>query len=154
MKEALIGACVLLLCTILAPAKCDAQTIKATQVNPKTINVVVPGKFETDFTMRKGFGATWFDLKHDPEKKRDLAPVLEENGFLWTKTGNPEGKGKGGASWYANPPQKMELLESGPVRVKVRLSGLHAVYGSIKPNGRWKELGFEQTFTAYPTGDV
>jgi hypothetical protein len=71
--------------------------------------VVVPGKFETTFTKRKGFGGAWFDLKHDPQRKHDLAPVLDENGFLWVKNGPPGADG----SWYANPPREMILLESG-----------------------------------------
>ena len=129
-----------------------AQTITAKQEDAKTIRVIVPGRFETTFTMRKGFGGEWFDLKHDPQKKRDMAPVLGENGFLWTKNGLPEGQKSG--SWYANPPQKMELLEAGPVRVRVRVSGLHARYGGTGAKRQWKDLGFEQTFTIYPTGDV
>ena len=142
---------------LLAWASCLAATplwaseIRATRVDEKTIRVTVPGRFETAFTMRKGFGATWFDLAHDPEKKLDLAPVLDENGFLWTKAAGP---GMGDGSWYANPPQKMELLEAGPVRVRVRLSGPHCRYGSTSPKAAWPDLAFEQTFTLYPSGHV
>jgi len=135
----------------LAASWAPAQGIRATLEDEKTIRVAAPGRFETTFTMRKGFGATLFDLKHDPERKRDLAPVLDENGLLWTKAAGP---GMGDGSWYANPPQKMELLEAGPVRVRVRLSGPHCRYGYTDPKAAWKDLGFEQTFTLYPTGDV
>jgi len=50
-----------------------APAIKAIQEDEKTIRVIVQGQFETTFTKRKGFGGVWFDLKHDPQRKRDLA---------------------------------------------------------------------------------
>jgi hypothetical protein len=128
----------------------EVRDIKAIQEDEKTIRVIVPGRFETTFTARKGFGGVWFDLKHDPQRKRDLAPVLDENGFLWVKNGPPGADG----SWYANPPREMTLLESGPTRVRVRLSGAHQRYGQTKPEAAWKELGFEQTFTVYPSGAI
>ena len=92
MRRTLIGACIVAFWTGVAPTRCDAQIITATQVNPKTIRVVVSGKFEIDFSMRKGFGAAIYDLRNDPEKKRDLAPVRKENGILWVKAGYPPGK--------------------------------------------------------------
>ena len=52
-----------------------AARISATQEDEHTICVVVPGQFEITFTKRKGFGATWFDLARDPQRKHDLAPV-------------------------------------------------------------------------------
>ena len=125
-----------------------ASGISAVQEDEKAIRVIAPGHFETTFTKQKGFGGVWFDLKHDPQKKRDLAPVLDENGLLWVKNGPPGAEG----SWYANPPREMTLLESGPTRVRVRLSGAHQRYGMVKPEAEWKELGFEQTFTVYPSG--
>jgi len=82
--------------------------------------------FETTFTKRKGFGVTWFDLKHDPGKSRDLAPVLDGNGFFWIKIGRPGTDG----SWYANPAEEMTLLEAGPTRARVRLRGAHMRYGN------------------------
>ena len=106
-----------------------AQVIKAIQEDEKTIRVLVPGQFETTFTKKKGFGGVWFDLKHDPQRKRDLAPVLDENGFLWVKNGPPGADG----SWYANPPREMTLSESGPNRVRVHLTGSHQRYGMTKP---------------------
>jgi hypothetical protein len=123
-----------------ADAGGEARDIKAIQEDEKTIRVVVPGQFETTFTKRKGFSGGWFDLKHDPQRKRDLPPVLNENGFLWVKNGPPGADG----SWYANPPREMTLLESGPTRVRVRLSGAHQRYGQTKPEAAWQELGFEQ----------
>jgi hypothetical protein len=126
----------------------EARSIKAVQEDEKTIRVIVPGQFETTFTKQKGFGGVWFDLKHDPQRKHDLAPVLDENGFLWAKNGPPGADG----SWYANPPREMTLLESGPTRVRIRLSGAHQRYGMTKPEAAWNELGFEQTFTVYPSG--
>jgi hypothetical protein len=125
-----------------------AAGIRAVQEDEKNIRVIVPGCFETTFTKKKGFGGVWFDLKHDPQKKRDLAPVLDENGLLWVKNGPAGADG----SWYANPPREMTWLESGPTRVRVRFSGTHQRYGMVKPEAEWKELGFEQTFTAYPSG--
>jgi hypothetical protein len=74
-----------------------APGIKAAQEDEKTIRVIVPGHFETTFTKKKGFGGVWFDLKHDPQKKHDLAPVREENGLLWIKNGPSGADG----SWYA-----------------------------------------------------
>jgi len=127
------------------------QEIRAKQEGEGAIRVVSEGRFETTFTKRKGFGATWFDLKHDPQKKRDLAPVLDENGLLWVKIGSPP---QAEGSWYANPPREMKLLEAGPSRVRVQLSGPHQRYGRTGPEAAWKELGFEQTFTVYPSGAV
>ena len=127
-----------------------AQTVTATQVDERTIRVVCPGKFECVVNKRQGFGE-WYDLKNDPQKKRDMGSVNEANGFLWTKVGTPQG-GERGGSWYANPPEKMELLEAGPVRVRLRLSGPHNCYGN--PKRPWNDLRFEQTYTIYPTGDV
>ena len=118
----------------------------------KTIRVVAPGKFETTFNMRKGFVGKFFDLAHDPGKKRDLAPVADENGILWTKNGFPEGVTNG--SYYANPPTEMKLLEAGPARVRVRLTGPHARYGKTAAKGRWPKLGFRQTWTVYPSGQA
>jgi hypothetical protein len=116
------------------------------------ITVTVPGKFETVFNLRKGFGAKWFDLAHDPERKRDLAPVADENGFFWVKMSKDPNVG--GGSWYANPAQKTELVESGPVRIRVRLSGWHMRYGSTERKSAIEDVPFELTWTVYPTGAV
>lgn len=133
------------------PRGAEAESIRATQESDGAIRVVTPGAFETTFTKRKGFGHIWFDLKHDPKKGRDLAPVDDENGFLWIKTA-PGASTDG--SWYANPAQELELLEAGPVRARVRLKGWHARYGKTTPDALWKELAFEQVFTLYPTGSI
>jgi|GEM_PF-1803062 len=133
------------------PQGAEAQTIQATQESDGAIRVVAPGTFETTFTKRKGFGHAWFDLKHDPKKNRDLAPVDDENGFLWIKAA-PGASTDG--SWYANPVQELELLEAGPVRARVRLKGFHARYGKTTPDALWKELAFEQVFTLYSTGSI
>src|SRR6185295_19131819 len=129
----------------------EAQTIRATQESGGVIRVVAPGTFETTFTKRKGFGHIWFDLKHDPKKGRDLAPVDDENGLLWIKTAPGE---SADGSWYANPAEELELLEAGPVRARIRLKGWHARYGKTTPEALWKELAFEQVFTVYPTGSI
>lgn len=127
-----------------------AQEIRAVQESPTVIRVTAPDRFETTFTKRKGFGATWFDLRSDPGKKRDLAPVLDENGFFWIKIGQPGTDG----SWYSNPPEEMTLLESGPVRARVRLRGAHMRYGNTDAKAAWKELRFDQVYTVYPDGSV
>ena len=126
------------------------QEIRATPEGEALVRVVSAGRFETTITKRKGFGATWFDLKHDPGKKRDLAPVLDENGFFWVKIGKPGTDG----SWYANPAEEMTLLEPGPARVRVRLRGAHMRYGNVDPKNAWKELRFDQVYTLYPDGSV
>jgi hypothetical protein len=136
----------LVLLHLLAPS----QEIHAAQEKEDVIRVVAAGRFETTFTKRKGFGATWFDLKHDPEKKRDMAPVLDENGLFWVKIGKPDGEG----SWYANPAEEMKLLEDGPARVRVLLRGHHMRYGYTEAKAAWKELRFEQVYTLYPDGSV
>jgi hypothetical protein len=130
----------------------QAAEISANQEADKTIRVVVPDLFELTCTKRKGFVAAFFDLKHDPQKRHDLAPVLDENGILWTKTAGREITS--GDSWYANPPATMELLEAGPVRVRIRLAGPHHRYGYTDSKAAWSELGFAQTFTIYPTGNA
>jgi len=135
---------------VLLLAALQPTEIRAVQETPKLIRVTSPSRFETTFTTRKGFGAAWFDLKHDPDRKRDLAPVLDENGFFWIKIGQPEGDG----SWYANPAEEMTLLEAGPVRVRVRLRGAHMRYGQTEAKAAWKELRFDQTWTVYPDGSV
>lgn len=142
------GLAVLLL--TLSAARVQAQEIRATQEGENLVRVVALGRFETTFSKRKGFGATWFDLKHDPGKKRDLAPVLDENGFFWIKIGKPDGDG----SWYANPAEEMTLLEAGPTRTRVRLRGAHMRYGNTDPKAAWKELRFDQTWTLYPDGSA
>jgi len=143
------GPLAALMCLAAAPGR-GGLSIKAVQEDENTIRVVVPGTFETTVTRKKGFGHTWFDLKHDPEKKRDLAPVLTEAGLLWTKLGIGDGQKVG----TANPPRKMELLEAGPTRVRVRLTGIMNRRGLGLPQEDLNELGFEQTFTVYPTGGV
>jgi hypothetical protein len=127
-----------------------SQDISATRESDSLIRVVSPGRFETTFTKRKGFGATWFDLQHDPGRKRDLAPVLDENGLFWIKIGKPGTDG----SWYANPAEELTLLETGPARVRVRLRGAHAKYGNTDPKAAWKELRFDQTWTLYADGSA
>lgn len=64
----------------LPAARVRAQEIRATQEGGNLVRVIASGRFETTFSKRKGFGATWVDLKHDPAKKRDRAPVLDGNG--------------------------------------------------------------------------
>jgi len=135
-------------------APCAAQTINAKQIDDKTIRVTVPGRFETDFTKRKGFGHTWYDLKHDPEKIHNLAPVDDENGFFWIKNGPGPERPAGGRSWYANPAKAVRLVEANPVRARVRLKGVHMCYGKPWKKMEWPELGFELTWTIYPTGHV
>lgn len=48
-----------------------SQEIRAKQEGESTIRVISADRFETTFTKRKGFGATWFDLKHDPQNKHE-----------------------------------------------------------------------------------
>jgi len=139
---------------LMVLADAGAETLTATQVNQKTIRVVVPGRFETDFTLRKGFGHTWFDLKHDPKKAHDLAPVANENGFFWVKNAPGPTRPGGGSSWYCNPSKDMTLLEASPVRARIRLRGVHMRYGQPGRAREWPELGFELTWTIYPTGHV
>ena len=81
----MLRALALIVCAAMAPTL-RAASIRATRENDGTIRVLAPGKFETTFTRQKGFGSTWYDLKHDPQRQRDLAPVADENGILWTKT--------------------------------------------------------------------
>jgi hypothetical protein len=135
---------------LLAVALLQPSEIRAVRESDSLIRVVSPGRFETTFTKRKGFGSTWFDLARDPGKKRDLAPVLDENGFFWIKIGKPEGDG----SWYANPAEELTLLEDGPVRVRVRLRGAHMRYGNTDAKAAWKELRFDQTHTLLADGSV
>ena len=128
------------------------QQIKATQTDPKTVLVGAPGKFETTVTMANGFGETWYDLAHDPEKKRSLGrPQGGTGGLLWTKlyVGDDEKRGGG-----TNPPKTLELLEAGPVRARVRIAGVFNRRGMGVPAEDLNEIGFEQTFTMYPTGQV
>src|SRR5262245_15440129 len=124
-----------------SPHRASAQTISATQEKDRSIRVVVPGVFATTFTKRNGFGHRWVDLRDDPEKGSDLAPVRDETGFLGVKAA-PGACAAG--SWYANPVEALDLLEDGPVRARGRLKGGHARYGNTKPEALWKELAFEQ----------
>jgi hypothetical protein len=130
----------------------SAVGITAKMEGDSVVRVVSAGLFETTITRRKGFVGSFWDLKHDPGKKFDLGPVLDENGILWTKCGFPNDLEKSDASWYAAPCEKIELLEAGPARVRVKTSGPHCRYGSTDATARWAELGFEQTFTMYPSG--
>jgi hypothetical protein len=135
---------------LMAGAPAAGQGVRAVQEEDGSVRVVVPGRFETTITKKKGFGHTWFDLKHDPERKRDLAPILTEAGLLWTKLGVGEGNRVG----TANPPRRVDLLEAGPVRVRARLTGAMNRRGLGIPEEDLPELGFEQTFTVYPNGAV
>ncbi len=139
-----------MLALLLAAAQEPPAEIRATQESESLVRVLSPGRFETTFSKRKGFGAAWFDLKHDPGRKRDLAPVLDENGFFWIKIGKPGTDG----SWYANPAEEMTLLEAGPARVRVRLRGPHMRYGNTDAKAAWKELRFDQAWTLYPDGSA
>jgi hypothetical protein len=114
---------------------------------------VAAEKFETSFTMKKGFAATWFDLAHDPDKKVDLSCKGAQNGPFWVKLADDPGPQ--GNSWFASPAQKMELLENTPTRVRVRLSGWHMRNGYVEVEKHaMKYLPFELTYTVYPTGAV
>lgn len=129
-----------------------AAEITAKMEGDSVIRVVSQGLFETTITKRKGFVGSFWDLKNDAGKKFDLGPVLDENGILWTKCGFPSDLEKSDGSWYAAPCEKIELLESGPARVRARTSGPHCRYGKTDPQAQWKEFCFEQTFTMYPSG--
>jgi hypothetical protein len=153
-KSRIVGSvCVLLIAAACRPSA-GAAEISASQAEDGTVTVIVPGGYETNITRREGFVGAFWDLKNDPEKKRDLGPVHHENGILWTKCGFPGGREKG--SWYAAPCDKVELIESGPVRVRVRTSGVHCLYGGVSnpEERRWEALPFRQTFTFYPSGHV
>ena len=150
MRE-LVGTLLMLVVCLGLSADLYSQALQTTQSDPNRIVVVAPGKFETTFNLRKGFGATWFDLKHDADRKRDLAPVADENGLFWVKLA---GEGVIEGSWHANPAQKMELLENTPTRMRVRLTGWHMRYGRTSEASAMKNLSFELTHTLYPTGII
>ena len=106
-----------------------------------TIRVIAPGAFETTFTRRKGFGATWFDLKHDPEKKYDLAPVLDENGFFWVKLGRvfvsaelsyPTERGGQVATKFCRTPSRQNPRKAESA-VKRTISGSKRPIGGLTP---------------------
>ena len=138
--------------TVALACGASAGEITAKLEGDSVVRVVSPGLFETTITKRKGFVGNFWDLKNDAGKKFDLGPVLDENGILWTKNGHPNDLEKSDASWYAAPCEKLELIEAGRARVRVRTSGPHCRYGNTDLKAQWKELGFEQTFTMYPTG--
>ncbi len=148
----------MLAAAFLFPRAAFAQGLTAEQLDDrqKTVRVAAPGKFETAFTLRKGFGASWFDLAHDPEKKRNLAPVADENGLYWVKMAKkPPADFKGDlGSYYANPAKTIELVESGPVRARVKLTGWQMRYGRTDEPAAYKDVPFELTHTVYPTGAV
>ena len=115
-----------------------AAEITAKMEGDSVVRVVSRGLFETTITKRKGFVGSFWDLKNDAGKKFDLGPVLDENGILWTKCGFPNDLPESDGSWYAAPCEKIELLESGPARVRIRTSGPHCRYGRTDP--RWSTL--------------
>lgn len=143
-----------LLCAVAGSFRpgAPAPEITAKMEGDSVIRVVSPGVFETTITKRKGFVGSFWDLKNDAGKKFDLGPVLDENGILWTICGFPNDLEKSDGSWYVAPCDKIELLESGPARVRARTSGPHCRYGMTDPQAQWKEFRFEQTFTIYPSG--
>jgi len=152
---ALFGLALALAATAPIAAE-KAAEITAKMEGDSLIRIVSPGLFETDVTKREGFVGSFYDLKHDPGKKFDVGPVHDENGILWTKTGcpkNQDGSWQEG-SWFTAPCEKLELLESGPARVRITISGPYCRDGRTAPKERWPELRFEQTFTMYPTGST
>lgn len=125
-----------------------AEPICARTEGTDVIRIQAPGRFETTFTRREGFGDQLFDLQADPGKLQDLSAVLTENGILWTKLLED-----GAADSYsATNATSLEILEAEGVRVRVRHSGVLHMYGL--PGMPWNDLGFVQTFTVYATGEV
>ncbi|MFB3891484.1 MAG: hypothetical protein ACE15C_05610 [Phycisphaerae bacterium] len=157
MKTGTLGVMVTVLSALMVSAA-SAQGLSTTQEadKNKTIRVTAPGRFEVTFTLRKGFGASLFDLAHDPERKRNLAPVADENGLYWVKMAKKpdDPKISDVGSYYANPAQNIELLESGPVRARIRLTGWHMRYGNTDQKAAYKDVPFELIHTVYPTGAV
>jgi hypothetical protein len=130
-----------------------AQEIRAKQEEESTIRVVSEGRFETTFTKRSGFGTTWFDLKNDPGKRRDLGPRVGGEyggGLLWVKIGVKERDG----SFEPTPIEELKLLEAGPARVRVELRGVHNRYGVPGPGRALAALRFTMVYTLYPDGNV
>jgi hypothetical protein len=130
-----------------APA---AKTIAVKKQGREITYITVADTFHAFLNTRTGFGVEWYDLKHDPKKKLNLASVQNQNGFFWAKIGQQGNEG----SWMATPCEKMQVLEEGPLRVRVQLAGAHHKYGRVGTENAWRELGFDQIFTFYPDGSV
>jgi hypothetical protein len=127
-----------------------AKAIQVKKQGRDIAYITVENSFQAFCDLRTGFGVQWFDLKHDPKRKLNLAPLQQHNGFFWSKIG----MSGDGSSWMATPGDKMRVLEEGPLRVRVQLTGFNHKYGREGDVNAWKELGFDQIFTFYPDGSV
>lgn len=146
-----------LIIAVLSASLCLADTLSApvetggTTVAQKIL-ITAPGKFEASFTRANGFGKTYYDLKNDPAKQLNLAPIyssgLAYSGLFWVKIGRPNSTD----SWEPNPPDTLRVIEANSARIRIRSKGTHTVYGtSTSP---WTGVFFDQIYTIYPNGNV
>lgn len=135
---------------------CLGDTISVLEESAGTtshrITVKTPGKLEGSFTRTNGFGKTWYDLKNDPGKLRNMGPIytggLIYSGFFWVKMNSPDM----GGSYEPNGADTMQLLEANSVRTRIRLKGGFSYYGGGSPD--WAGMFFEQIYTVYPNGSI
>jgi hypothetical protein len=113
------------------------------------IIVQSPGKWRLEY-WRGGCDAyRWYDLSRDPAMKTNLAAGIR--GWGLDLTGLKTGKAGSGDSWCVGP-GSMEILESGPSRVRLRFEGADSGYGSGRS---WAHNSVHTiTHTVYPDGRI
>jgi len=133
-----------------APARSEewcSEPICARLEGSDVIRILAPGSFEITTSKREGLGGELYDLQTDPDRLHDLSNALVENGIIWTKFKEQENS----TTYVANRATDLELLEPGGIRVRLSISGQHQ---GGSPEVPWEDLGYQQTFTIYATGEI
>jgi hypothetical protein len=133
------------------PAARVVQAIEEKDTAGKNVvQVTLPGTFNAQFRTGNGF-SHFFDLLHDPDKKRNLCGEFTGSGMFWFLIYPPSDLPEAHHD-FANPRRQVKLIESNDVRSRVELSGKFTGDGTGAPSS-WSDIDFTETYTIYPTGN-
>ncbi len=148
MQSRLVALAALVLVLVAFPALCTAGTISAVE-DERGITVTIPGALKVLANRKRGFGARMYDLKNSPHY--NLSSAYSGNGLLLVSVSPAEGPRKLARQSYSNPVKYLELVESGPARVVLRMGGPHRAWGQGRALAG---VDFSESFTMYPSGSV
>jgi hypothetical protein len=138
------------------PEKKPAMILNAEEVREKdapVVGVTAPERFSAEFNLINGL-SHFYDLSHDPDKKKDIGPGFTSSGIFWCILyENKNRANRGNTHDFANPPLAIKLLEHNDVRVRVELPGHFNCCGLQHNPSNWNDLDFVQTWTVYPDGN-